>query len=190
VISIKGFLVLLYQQIKTQIMTVKELNVGEYDPHYQAYIDKSNNLAIPEGLASNSKKVVDFFESIPKDKLEYRYAEGKWTIKELLHHIIDTERIFAYRALRVARKDKTPMPGFEENEYVLPAKSNDRSLESLLNEYKAVRQSTLALFETFTNEMLIEIGTASNSPISARAIGFIIIGHENHHCEVVKERYL
>ncbi|MEZ4855970.1 MAG: DinB family protein [Gelidibacter sp.] len=171
-------------------MIAKDLTVGEYNPYYQTYIDKANALAIPEGLSANSKSVVAFFESIPKDKLEYRYAEGKWTIKELLHHIIDTERIFAYRALRVARKDKTPLPGFDENEYVLPAKSNDRSIESLLNEYKAVRQATLALFETFTNEMLIEIGTASNSPISARAIGFIITGHENHHCEVVKERYL
>lgn len=171
-------------------MTAKDLTVGEYNPYYQTYIDKANDLAIPEGLSANSKDVIAFFESIPKDKLEYRYAEGKWTIKELLHHIIDTERIFAYRALRVARKDKTPLPGFEENEYVQPAKSNDRSIESLLNEYKAVRQATLALFETFTNEMLIEIGTASNSPISARAIGFIITGHENHHCEVVKERYL
>ena len=171
-------------------MTAKDLTVGEYNPYYQTYIDKANALAIPEGLSANSKSVVAFFESIPKDKLEYRYAEGKWTIKELLHHIIDTERIFAYRALRVARKDKTPLPGFDENEYVLPAKSNDRSIESLLSEYKAVRQATLALFETFTNEMLIEIGTASNSPISARAIGFIITGHENHHCDVVKERYL
>lgn len=171
-------------------MIAKDLTVGEYNPYYQTYIDKANALAIPEGLSANSKSVVAFFESIPKDKLEYRYAEGKWTIKELLHHIIDTERIFAYRALRVARKDKTPLPGFDENEYVLPAKSNDRSIESLLSEYKAVRQATLALFETFTNEMLIEIGTASNSPISARAIGFIITGHENHHCEVVKERYL
>ena len=151
-------------------MTTSNLSPEEYNPYY----------AITEA----------FLNAIPKDKLEYRYAEGKWTVKEIIQHIIDTERIFAYRALRVARNDKTALPGFEENDYALTGNANARTLESLLAEYKAVRQATIALFNSFSDDMLKHIGTASNSPISARAIGFIIIGHEAHHCNVIKERYL
>ena len=103
---------------------------------------------------------------------------------------MDAERIFAYRALRIARQDQTPLPGFEQNDYVQPSQANERSLDDLINEFKAIRASTVALFNSFTDKMLLAKGTASNSPVSVRAIGFIIMGHEIHHCQVIKERYL
>lgn len=171
-------------------MTTKNLQSDEYNPFYQTYIDRADQLTLKEGLKHNSENVIAFFEHIPENKHEYSYQEGKWTIKEMLQHIIDTERIFTYRALCVAREDKTSFPGFDENAYVPPSMANNRTFESLMNEYKVVRSATITLFESFTEEMLLQVGIASNSPISVRALGFIIMGHENHHCGVLRERYL
>lgn len=171
-------------------MTAKELRPNEYNPYYQTYINKVGDLELLEGLDSNLEIVLTFFRTIPDDKLEFRYAEGKWNIKEILQHIMDTERIFAYRALRIARQDKTPLPGFDQDDYVLPSKASARNFQSLLHEFVSVRIATLELFKSFDDEMLLATGTASNSSLSARAAGFIIIGHENHHIEVIKERYL
>ena len=108
----------------------------------------------------------------------------------MLIHLIDTERVFSYRAMRIARQDKTEMVGFEQDDYVMSAKTNTRSIEDLLNEYKAVRQATIALYKSFSEEELKSIGTASGSPISVRAIGCIITGHENHHNNMITDRYL
>jgi uncharacterized damage-inducible protein DinB len=124
------------------------------------------------------------------DKFDYRYAEGKWTIKDIIQHVIDTERIFAYRALRISRNDITPLPGFEENDYVENTKANERGIQDLLAEFSAVRYATLFLFKSFSEEQLKRIGTASGTAISVRAIGFIIIGHQKHHQNVFQERYL
>jgi len=171
-------------------MTTKDLRADEYNPYYETYLKKTNDLSLIEGLRSNHDKILSFLKSIPQEKLEYRYTEGKWTIKEMILHVIDTERIFTCRALRIAREDQTSLPGFDQDAYVLPSKANERSLQNLLEEYKAVRQATIALFDSFDDKMLIQTGTASNSAISVRALGFILIGHENHHCEVIRERYL
>lgn len=171
-------------------MIAKDISSDEYNSYYQTYLSKTNDVQLNEGLRCNMEKVISFLESISKNKLVYRYAEGKWTIKEMVLHIIDTERIFAYRALRIARQDQTPLPGFDQDAYVPTSKANDRSLESLLDEYKTVRHATIALFDSFDDEMLMQVGTASNSPLSVRAAGFILIGHENHHCEIIRERYL
>lgn len=167
-----------------------KLNINEYNSYYESYIEKSNQRPIVEGLNDNLEKVVLFFKSIPQSKQDYSYAEGKWTIKDILLHIIDTERIFSYRALRISRNDKTPLPGFEHNDYVLNASASSRSLESLLEEYTAVRKATIALYSSFNSQVLLELGEASGFPISVRAIGYIISGHENHHCEIIKQRYL
>lgn len=171
-------------------MTAKNLHPDEYNSYYQPYIDKANNLTLSEGLITNCESVSTFLESIPDAKLEYRYADGKWTIKEIVLHLIDTERIFAYRALRIARNDKTALPGFDQDEYVPTSMANERTFDSILSEYKAVRFATIALFDSFNDDMLKRIGTASNSSLSARAVGFITMGHENHHCEVIRNRYL
>jgi hypothetical protein len=124
------------------------------------------------------------------DKFDYRYAEGKWTIKEIIQHLIDAERIFAYRALRFARYDATVLSGFDEDYYVLNSTANQRSIMELLTEYSAVRHTSLLLFKSFNNEQLLYSGIASNNNISVRALGFVIIGHQNHHQKIFEKRYL
>ena len=171
-------------------MTKDDLKSGEFNPYYGSYIKKTSGISLKEGFKPSGDKTIAFLQSIPMDKLEFSYAEGKWTIKEVIQHIMDTERIFAYRALRIARQDQTPLPGFDQDNYILPSEANKRSIESLLNEFKAIKMATRTLFDSFSDEMLRSKGTASNSPVSVRAIGFIIMGHEIHHCEVIKERYL
>ncbi len=172
------------------MLTRHSLTNKEYGSYYQNYIDKSGDLTLFEGLQSNLNTIIAFYEAIPHDKLEYRYANGKWTIKEIIQHLMDAERVFAYRALRAARHDTTNLPGFEQDDYVLTSNANDRSIDQLLEEYKVLRSSTMLLLKSLSEEKLSKIGMASGSPISARAVGFIIIGHENHHREVIEQRYL
>lgn len=168
-----------------------EFNNDEFAPFYANYVAKAKgDLSIVDGLIQQSRMVDEFFKLIPNDKLDYRYLEGKWTVKDILLHLIDAERIFAYRALRISRNDKTELPGFEENDYVVEANASDRSLSSLLEEYKMVRNSTICLFKSFSNEQMVRLGVASNCSVSVRAIGVIIQGHEKHHLEIIKERYL
>ena len=125
-----------------------------------------------------------------EEKEDYRYAEGKWTIKELMQHIIDTERIFNYRALRFARNDELALQGFEQDDYNDVAQANSRDFKSILNEFNALRISTIMMYQSFTDEMLKRIGTASNSPMSVRALGYLSAGHTGHHIRVFQERYL
>lgn len=171
-------------------MNKGQLNKTEYNSYYQTYLDCVGSMDLIEGLRQNGERVNVFLDSIPDDKYDYAYAKGKWTIKELIQHIIDTERVFTFRALSFARNERIPLPGYDENEYAAISNANKRSKQSLLNEMRVLRQSTVLLFESFTDDMLLQIGNASNSDVSVRAIGFILIGHENHHCNIVKERYL
>ena len=171
-------------------MISTNLNSNEFHPYYKLYIDNATDLNIIESLKQNLDSVVSFYNGITEEKHDYSYAEGKWTIKDVLLHIIDTERIFTYRALRIARLDKTSLPGYEQDDFAITAKATKRSLESILDEYKAVRHASIALFKSFDAETLEQIGEASGSPISVRAIGYILTGHENHHNQVIKERYL
>lgn len=168
-----------------------EFSENEFAPFYANYVTIANNhLSIIDGLIQQSTLVVEFFKTIPRDKLNYRYSEGKWTVKDIFLHLIDTERIFAYRALRIARNDKTDLPGFEENDYVIEALAGERSTSSLIEEYKMVRNSTICLFKSFSSEQMKRLGIASNSSVSVRALGVIIQGHEKHHLDIIKERYL
>ncbi|NHM07468.1 DinB family protein [Flavobacterium sp. CYK-4] len=172
-------------------MKVNQLPNTEYAVHYAPYIAAvSNEYNLIEELEISVHRLIKFVQNIPMDKFDYRYAEGKWTIKDILLHLIDAERIFAYRALRFARKDKTPLPSFDENVYVDEARANTRSIQDLLTELAVVRQATLSLFKSFSEEDLLQVGTASNHPMSVRALGFVIIGHQNHHQRVFVERYL
>ena len=134
--------------------------------------------------------VIDYFSSIPKDKLEFRYQPKKWTIKEVLQHIIDTERIFTYRLLRIARKDTTPLAGFDQDIYVDPSEANNKSINDLIEEFSTTRLYTINLINSISNENLKNLGTASNSPVSARACAFILLGHSIWHINIIKERYL
>lgn len=167
-----------------------EIPENEYSEFYATYIKAAGNGDLHEDLEISLHDFIRFVQDIPMDKFDYRYAQGKWTIKEIIQHIIDAERVFSYRALRISRNDKTPLPGFDENDFVENTNANDRHLQSLLTELSIVRQSTLALFKSFSEEQLKRIGIASNNEISVRAIGFIIIGHQNHHKKVFQERYL
>lgn len=171
-------------------MTTTELKNTEYAPFYSTYIEKATNVDMLEELEICLHEFIKFVQNIPMDKFDYRYAEGKWTIKEIIQHIIDTERIFSYRALRISRNDTTALPGFDENEYVANTNAQVRHLQSLLTELSLVRQCTLALFKSFSSAQLERLGVASNSDISVRAIGFILIGHQKHHQKIFEERYL
>jgi len=171
-------------------MKATDIKADEYNPYYKRYIDMSSNSDLLTGLRNSLENSMEFYNSIASDKLEHRYEEGKWTVKEVIQHIMDTERIFAYRALRFARQDKTPLSGFEQDDYVPTSQANTRDFKSLLNEYKAIRQATIAMFENFSDDMLTSIGEASGSNMSVRALGFVTIGHEMHHCNVIRERYL
>lgn len=172
-------------------MKIIDIQPGEYAPYQEAYIKLvSNEWSLAEELEVSLHNFIHFVRDITMDKYDYRYAEGKWTIKDIIQHIIDTERIFAYRALRIARGDKTALPGFEENDYANAAQADRRHLQELLTELSMVRQSTIFMFKSFREEDLLNMGTASGYNISARAVGFLIIGHQIHHMNVFKERYL
>jgi uncharacterized damage-inducible protein DinB len=164
-----------------------KLDKSEYHPYAQTYIDYVIDLDPVEVLQASH---LDFYENIASHKLSYRYGEGKWSIAEVLGHIIDTERIFSYRLLRIGRGDTTPMAGFEQDDYVVNAKSGERSWISLLDEYIAVRQSTLSLIDSFSAKELGRLGTASDHAFSARALVCMMAGHELHHIRIIKERYL
>ncbi len=171
-------------------MTVKDLNMNEYASYYQSYIDKCGHEELNEGLRYNLNNTNEFLNSIPAGKLDYSYSEGKWTIKEIIQHLIDTERIFTYRALRFSRNDFTKLPGYDENEYALNSNANKREFQDLLDEFNFVRNASLLLFKSFSNEMLMKSGKANNNEISVRAIAFILVGHCTHHYQVIRERYL
>ena len=172
-------------------MKISELNENEYAIYFDKYIKLSNNETILlEELEICLHDFIRFVQNIPLDKFDYRYDVNKWTIKEIIQHLIDTERIFQYRALRISRNDVTPLPGFDENNYATNSNGNSRSIQDLLTEMAVVRQSTLSLFKSFSKEQLLLIGTASENKISVRAIGFILIGHQKHHQKIFEQRYL
>lgn len=169
---------------------MKNLLPNEFAPYYAAYIKLVPEQNIVKGLIKQKEELLHFFKGIPVFKHEFAYAADKWTIKDVLLHLIDTERIFAYRVLRIARNDKTELPGFDENYYARAAKANDREFESLLQEYSLVREVTINLFENFDDTILLNIGTASDNTFSVRALGYILLGHELHHKNIIIERYL
>ena len=177
-------------QPKTQNMKSNQLPINEYADFYKSYIQVLEDVELIEELEICLHEFIKFVQNIPMDKFDYRYEVGKWTIKEIIQHLIDSERVFSYRALRISRNDKTPLPGFNENDYVDNSNGNDRNLQGLLTELAVVRQATLSLFNSFSQEQLTKIGIASNNEVSVRAIGFIIIGHQKHHQKIFTERYL
>lgn len=171
-------------------MKVTELLANEYAPFYAPYIAAFEDGDLNESMEISLHEFIRFVREIPMERHDYIYAENKWTIKDILQHLIDAERIFSYRALRIARNDKTPLPGFEENNYAAIANGGKRSIQELLTEFSAVRYATLQMFKSFSKDELLRKGIASNNEISVRAIGFITIGHVKHHERIFRERYL
>jgi uncharacterized damage-inducible protein DinB len=164
---------------------------GEYSPYTIMYIGLlPDDGLVLKYLADNLKATEDFILSLPEEKLTYRYAEGKWTIKELLVHIIDDERIYAYRALRFGRNDKTELPGFEQDDYAIHSGANERDIKEILKEFATVRKATISLFEGFDSEALLRAGIADGKIMSVRAAAYHIAGHELRHINIIKERYL
>lgn len=165
-------------------------HTSEYAPYYSTYIDK-----VPEGeIISLLQQTFEGFQSllstVEESKADYRYAPEKWTIKQVLQHIIDTERVMAYRALRVARGDDTPMPGFDQDVFADSANVSNRSLASQIEELRYVRQSTILFYQSLHQDDLLRKGTASANPVSTRSLAYIILGHLLHHQEILEERYL
>lgn len=166
------------------------VNLAQVPPFYHKYIEKVDAATLPEAFEKYKSQLLPFVSAIPEEKWEWRYAPGKWTIKESVQHMIDTERIFAYRALAFARRDPNPLPGFDENAYTPASRANRRSSASLVAELELVHQSTVALFESFDAEMLAASGVANGNSVYVEGIGFIIVGHGLHHLALFKERYL
>jgi hypothetical protein len=172
-------------------MIKKDLKSKEFNEYYQNYIDKvSDETALISGFEADQKMVIDFFSSLPKDTLNFRYQPNKWSVKEILQHLIDTERIFMHRFLRIARKDTTALSGFDQDVYIAPSEASNKTLKALLDEFTVTRLYSINLIHSISDENLMNIGTASNSPVSARACAFILLGHSIWHIEIIKERYL
>ena len=163
---------------------------NEFPPYYGKYIQKVPPGDLVEFLTKRTNDLVAFLINLPEEKLQYRYAENKWTIPQIVQHLIDGERIFSYRALRFARNDATELPGFEENDYANEATGDGRTFTDLINEYVAVRNSTISLLNSFNDPILDRKGSANNNLISVRSIAYIIAGHTEHHWQVITERYL
>ena len=161
----------------------------EYAPYYGRYVSRVPEGDVLELLATQIGDTRALIRSIPESRGDHRYAPGKWSIKEVIGHVTDSERIFCYRALRIGRGDATPLPGYEQDDYIAPGGFDRRTLADLSEELAAVRQATLLLFRHFDAAALACRGTASGNPVSTRAIAYIIAGHERHHVEILKTRY-
>lgn len=165
-------------------------STDEYGGHFGTYINLVQAGNLLDLLAENRDKTTALFSSLSEEQALHRYAPGKWSLKEVLGHMTDTERIMSYRLLRIARGDKTPLPGFDEGEFVEGASFDNDSTADLLEQYNAVRAATIALLKNLTPEAYVRRGIASNTEISARALAHVITGHEMHHVNIVRERYL
>ena len=163
-------------------------------PVMPTFFDRYINLVDDVDLMDALTQTASFGHFIPAETLEslgeLRYAPGKWTVKDILQHIIDTERIMSYRAVRFARNDQTALPGFDENTFADVAGATGRAIPDLYDEYALVRQSSIALFRSFDNAMLVRSGICFNRTISVLALGFVLVGHAMHHVNIIKERYL
>ena len=162
---------------------------GEYAEYYTGYLAKAPAGALLEVLRNQHQKLVAELESLSESHGELRYAPDKWTVKEVLAHLIDAERVFAYRALRIARGDKTPLPGFDEVAYAKESLAGARTIADLAAEFAYLRLSNIAMFSSFPPEVAVRLGTASGYPCSVRALGWIMAGHVEHHRILLRERY-
>lgn len=162
----------------------------EYNEYYGLYIEQAKEDQITTALETGQQDLLNLMNTLPADKWDHKYGPDKWTIKEAILHVIDTERIFSYRALRIGRHDETPLRGFDQNDYVPHYNAAGRSPASIIAEYQATRTATLSLFQHLTDADLKAMGTASGQPTSCRSLGFMIAGHEQHHLRIIQERYL
>lgn len=163
---------------------------AEYPDFYSGYIALVPDGDVVKFLKKQKRLFIGLIDAIPEDRLLYRYAEGKWTIKQIVGHVIDTERIMAYRALVFSRGERQAIPGFNENEYVERASFNKKDIQVLIREFDKLRESNLALIQNFNDDMMERKGNANDFFFSVRAIVYIIAGHVEHHINVIRNRYL
>ena len=162
----------------------------DFQKYVQRYLDNIPSENWLDEMKKSAEKTVEIYAALTEEQSLFAYADGKWTLKEMLLHLSDTERVFQYRALAFARGEKAELPGFDENGYADNSFGNERTLESLMEEYKTVRKSSQILFETLNPSVLNNIGTANGNPITVETVGKLIIGHNYHHLNIIKERYL
>jgi uncharacterized damage-inducible protein DinB len=181
----------IYANSMQALKKISKPQPGEYAPYTIMYIGLlPDDGMLLTHLQLNMQMVKQLVLALPEDKLLYRYAPGKWTIKEILVHITDDERIYAYRSLCFARNDKTALPGFEQDDYALYSKANERNIGNILEEYETVRRATISLFNSMDEEMLQRTGIANENTSSVRALAYHIAGHELHHINVINQKYL
>ena len=162
---------------------------GEYPPYFANYYKVIGNANLGDLLVSRLESSPKLWRTIPEDKGNYQYAEGKWTIKQLLGHITDTERIMSYRAMCFTRGEEQSLPGFEEDDYAALGRHNERTLASIIDEWEAIRKSNVILFSTFSLADAKLVGKANNYNISVTAVVYAIVAHEMHHTNILTERY-
>ena len=163
---------------------------NEYAEFYANYISLVEETDVIAALKNQIAELQDIFAEISDEKSDFRYAEGKWSIRELLGHVIDGERVFSYRALRISRGDQTPLAGFEENNYVAGSNFSNCCFTDLVEEFSLLRGANVLLFKNLTEEQWLCRGTASDAAVSVRALAFIMVGHVSHHANILRERYL
>jgi uncharacterized damage-inducible protein DinB len=177
------------RKVPPSLRVIEKPGEGEYPVYAHIYIDLlPDDRLILHHLEDNLKSTKEFIASIPKDRLLHRYAEGKWTIKQILGHLVDDERIYVYRALRFARNDSTELPGFEQDRYAQYSEANQRDIRNLLDELTLVRRSTIAFFNSLDDASLVRTGVADGNRVSVRALAYHIAGHELRHMNIIKER--
>lgn len=163
---------------------------NEFAPYYNNYISQIDGGGVMPVLDSQAAELRSMFENVPEEKGAFAYAGGKWSTKELLSHMIDGERIFSYRVLRISRGDETAIEGFEQDDYIANSNANNRSFADLLDEFEHERRANLLMINNISDENSKRVGTASGNPVSARALVYIMAGHAKHHMKILSERYL
>jgi hypothetical protein len=175
--------------VKTVELVSARPQPDEYDPYYERYISLVPGADVISALQRQIDQTTALLSAVGEEKAGYRYAPGKWSVREVVGHLADTERVFAYRALRIARNDRTPIEGFEQDGYIQYGPFSRCRLSELVEEFGQVRDATLSLFEKLDEEAWNRRGIANNAEISVRALAFILAGHELHHRKVLKEKY-
>lgn len=170
-------------------MTITRPEHGDYAPFYQPYLDATQPLTDAREVLAPQSDVLAYMATWPEAKASHRYAEGKWTVGQVVGHMADTERVFAYRLLRIARNDATPLSGFDENAWQLQAGFEARPLASVVAELKAVRRASIALIRTLDDAALDRAGSANDKRVTARALVWLIGGHFAHHAGILRDRY-
>ncbi len=171
-------------------MMLQRPEKNEYAEFYANYVSLVEETDVVSALQNQAGELQNLFAGISAEKENFRYAEGKWSVKELLGHLIDGERVFSYRALRISRGDQTPLAGFDENAYVANSNFGNSSFADLIEEFSLLRAANVLLFKNLSEEAWLRTGTASDAKVSVRALAFIMVGHVRHHTNILRERYL